>query len=97
MRRLWESGAASGATVLRGVWGFHGDHEPHGDKLIQFGRQVPVVTVIIDTPARIARSFEVVDELTGSHGLVTAEMVPALLAVDGQRRRGGLDLADWRY
>ena len=35
VRRLRESRAASGATVLRGVWGFHGDHKPHGDKLIQ--------------------------------------------------------------
>ena len=26
VRRLSESGATSGATVLRGIWGFHGDH-----------------------------------------------------------------------
>lgn len=94
VRRLWETGAASGATVLRGIWGFHGDHEPHGDKLIQLGRQVPVMTVIVDTPSNIARSFEIVDDITGQHGLVTCETVPALLAVDGADSRGGLDLAD---
>ncbi len=97
VRRLWESGTASGATVLRGIWGFHGDHEPHGDKLIQFGRQVPVTTIIVDTPDSIARSFDVVDEVTGTHGLVTCEMVPALLMLDGGRRQGSLDLADYRY
>lgn len=97
VRQLWKSGAASGATVLRGIWGFHGDEKPHGDKLIQLGRQVPVMTVIIDTPARIAASFEIVADLSGPRGLVTAEMVPALLAVDGDGRRGGLDLADFRY
>jgi PII-like signaling protein len=38
-----------GATALRGIWGFHGDHQPHGDKLFSLSRHVPVVTVIIDS------------------------------------------------
>lgn len=97
IRRLWESGTASGATVLRGIWGFHGDHEPHGDRLIQFGRQVPVTTIIVDTPDSIARSFDIVEEVTGTHGLVTCEMVPALLMLDGGRRQGSLDLADYSF
>jgi PII-like signaling protein len=75
IRRLRRSGLA-GATSLRGVWGFHGDHEPHGDKLLQARRHVPVVTIVVDTPARIAGAFAVVDELTGEGGLVTSEMVP---------------------
>ncbi len=77
VRRLRESGAR-GATALRGVWGFHGEGAPHGDRLFQLGRRVPVVTIIIDTPDRIASSFAVVNELTTEHGLVTSEMVPAL-------------------
>jgi PII-like signaling protein len=97
VRRLWESQATSGATVLRGIWGFHGDHEPHGDKLIQFGRQVPVTTIIVDTPHGIARSFEIVDELTGTHGLVTCETVPALIALGADGRDGTAELADARY
>jgi len=76
IRRLRRSGLA-GATSLRGVWGFHGDHEPHGDKLLQARRHVPVVTIVVDTPARIAGAFAVVDELTSEGGLVTSEMVPA--------------------
>lgn len=97
VRRLWQSGAATGATVLRGVWGFHGDHQPHGDKLIQLGRQVPVTTVVVGTPSSIARSFEFVDELTDAHGLVTCEMVPALLNVNDGRHGGTTALADYRY
>ena len=62
---------------MRGVWGFHGDQPPHGDRLLQLRRRVPVVTIIVDTPERIARSFEAVDELTEETGLVTSEMVPA--------------------
>jgi PII-like signaling protein len=97
VRRLRESRAAGGATVLRGIWGFHGDHEPHGDKLIQLTRQVPVTTVVVDTPQRIAASFDVVDELTDRHGLVTSELVPALVSADGGQRRGGTALARYHY
>ncbi len=93
MRRLYEADAMSGATALRGIWGFHGDHAPHGDKLIQLSRRVPVMTTVIDTPARIAAGFDIVDELTTEHGLVTSEMVPALVAVDGDERTGDTTLA----
>ncbi|WP_167104689.1 DUF190 domain-containing protein [Mycobacterium sp. DL592] len=97
VRKLWESETVSGATVLRGIWGFHGDHKPHGDKLIQYGRQVPVTTIVVDTPEVIAGCFDLINEVTGSHGLVTSEMVPALLMLDGDRRSGATDLADYRY
>jgi len=93
VRRLRESGA-SGATCLRGVWGFHGDHAPHGDRLLQLRRHVPVVTIIVDTPERIADSFEIVDELTDEGGLVTSEMVPAMASLsEGRPQHGGLRLA----
>ena len=41
LRRLREAGAA-GATSLRGIWGYHGDHTPHGDTFWQLRRRVPV-------------------------------------------------------
>jgi PII-like signaling protein len=95
-RKLRQSGA-SGATTLRGVWGFHGDHAPHGDRLFQVGRHVPIVTIVIDTPERVAESFAIVDELTGEHGLVTSEMVPAMRTGGGGEGRGGLRLARHRF
>ncbi|HYZ69668.1 MAG TPA: DUF190 domain-containing protein [Mycobacterium sp.] len=97
VRRLRESGAARGATVLRGVWGFHGSHKPHGDKLIQLTRQVPVTTIVVDTPERIAASFDIVDELTGEHGLVTSELVPAAVTIDDGRVAGATALARYDY
>lgn len=87
MRRLRQSGFA-GATSLRGIWGFHGDHAPHGDRLFQLRRHVPIVTIVVDTPERIARAFDIVDELTAERGLVTSEMVPALTAISDEERRG---------
>jgi PII-like signaling protein len=95
VRALRAAGAA-GATCLRGVWGYHGDHEPHGDSLWQLRRRVPVVTVIVDTPERIRRWFDIVDELTAETGLVTSEQVPALRATGPDIARGGLRLADPR-
>jgi PII-like signaling protein len=82
-RRLRRTGAG-GVTTLRGIWGFHGDHAPHGDRLLQRGRHVPVVTVAVDTPERIAESFAIIDELTAEHGLVTSEMVPCVKARSGK-------------
>jgi PII-like signaling protein len=97
VRRLRDARAASGATVLRGIWGFHGGHEPHGDKLIQLTRQVPVTTIVVDTPERVAASFDIVDQVTGRHGLVTSELVPALVSVDDGERVGGTRLARYNY
>ena len=97
VRRLRESGA-SGATSLRGIWGFHGDHAPHGDRMLQLRRHVPVVTILVDTPERIAKSFEIVDDLTREAGLVTSEMVPAMASLaEGRSQRGGLRLARHRF
>ncbi len=92
IRRLRESDAA-GATSLRGVWGFHGSHAAHGDKLFQLRRHIPVITIVIDTPGKIARSFQIIDELTTERGLVTSEIVPALTAMSETETRGGLRLA----
>jgi PII-like signaling protein len=96
IRRLRESDAA-GATSLRGIWGFHGEHAPHGDRFFQIRRHVPVLTIAIDTPERTARSFQIIDELTSEHGLVTSEMVPAMSAMSETEQRGGLRLADHEF
>lgn len=93
VRQLRQQRAAMGATVLRGVWGFHGDQAPHGDRFVQWGRRVPVTTTVIDSPENIARSFDLVDPLTAEHGLVTCETVPALLTLGGPGPRSGLELA----
>ena len=75
VRRLRGAGGA-GATTLRGIWGYHGDHEPHGDSAWQLRRRVPVLTVLVDSPEGIRRTYGLVDELTTETGLVTSELVP---------------------
>lgn len=97
IQRLRRRQTPDGATVLRGIWGFHGDHQPHGDKLLSLSRDVPVVTVIVDTPANIAECFDVVDELTRHEGLVTSEMVPALVSDEGDTGQGRPPMANHRY
>jgi PII-like signaling protein len=76
-RRLRTSGAR-GVTTLRGIWGFHAPHAPHGERVTKLGRHVPVVTTVIDTADRIAPAYEVIDELTVEHGLVTSQAVQVL-------------------
>lgn len=76
VRRLRVAGV-SGATTVRGMWGFHGDHAPHGDRLFQLGRHVPTVTVVIESADRIGAAFAIIDELTRDRGLVTSELIPA--------------------
>jgi len=87
VRELRAAGIA-GATTQRGVWGFHGDHAPHGDRLLQLGRRVPAVSVVIDAPDRIATAFSIIDKLTREQGLVTSETVPALRAGGAGRLAG---------
>jgi PII-like signaling protein len=96
IRRLREEGA-SGATAFRGIWGFSGDHRPHGDSPFRIRRRVPVVTTIVDRPDAIQRWFGIVDEVTDEAGLVTSEMVPAFHAVAPEARVGGLRMARLRF
>ncbi len=83
----------AGATALRGFWGYHGGHRPHGDRLLALGRRVPVLTILVDTPERIARLYPAIDALTAASGLVTSEFVPALRAAGPELVHGGLRLA----
>ncbi len=94
VRGLRSARTVRGVTAIRGIWGFHGDHRPHGDRLLQVRRRVPVCTIVVDEPARIAESFAMIDEITAERGLVTSEMVPALVSAQPDRRRGGFRLAD---
>lgn len=79
VRRLREAGAA-GTTVLRGVRGFYGGHEPFADRVLSLRRNVPVHVVVVDTPDNVRRWWPIVDELTAETGLVTSELVPASYA-----------------
>lgn len=93
VRRLRADDAA-GATCVNGIWGFHGEHAPHGDRLLQLRRHVPVLTIAVDSPPKATRSFALIDELTREHGLVTSEVVPAMQALGAGGRLGALQLAD---
>lgn len=84
---------APGATSLRGIWGYHGDHPPHGDVFWQLRRRAPIVTVVVDRPDRTREWFRIADRLTPETGLITSEMVPAYRATAADRTTGGLRLA----
>lgn len=77
IRRLRRAGAR-GATAVRGIWGFHGDHEPHGDRFLQLRRRAPILTTVVDRADRIATAFELADQLTPERGLVVMERVEVI-------------------
>jgi PII-like signaling protein len=93
VRRLRAAGAG-GATVVHGIWGYHGDRPPAGDRLLSLRRHVPTTTIVIDTPERIGGWFQIVDELTDRGGVVTSELVPAFHARGVWGDAGGLALAN---
>lgn len=92
VRRL-RAARAGGATVLQGIWGFHGDRAPEGDRLLSLRRHVPTTTIVVDSPERIGGWFQIIDELTDQGGVVTSELVPAFHARGEWGEAGGLRLA----
>lgn len=76
VRRLREAGAA-GATALRGIHGFDGGREPHGDTLWSLRRRVPTLTTVVDEPSRCDRWLEILDELTPERGTIVSEEIAA--------------------
>jgi PII-like signaling protein len=83
VRRLREAGAA-GATTVRGVFGYHGDHLPHGDEFWHLRRRVPIALTVVERPERMAELWPLVAAATARTGLVTSEIVPASRA--GEQR-----------
>lgn len=67
---------APGATVLRGIWGYHGDHAPHGESPWALRRRTPVVTEIVVPAREAARWLTLIESFTADRGLVTLEPVP---------------------
>ncbi len=92
VRRLRAAGAG-GATVVHGIWGYHGNRRPQGDRLLSLRRHVPSTTIVVDAPERIGAWFGIIDELTDQGGVVTSELVPAFRARGAWGETGGLQLA----
>ena len=80
VRRLRSAGITDAAS-LRGVWGFHGNHAPHGERFPHLARHIPVVTTAICKPESVSVAFGIVDALTSQRGLVTAETLQAVRPV----------------
>ena len=85
--RELRSAGISGATSARGIWGFHGDRAPHGDRFLQLRHRVPVVTTVTGAPEQADQAFDVIDKMTAERGLVTAETVTEVSAGRLPRRR----------
>ncbi|HLI32985.1 MAG TPA: DUF190 domain-containing protein [Solirubrobacteraceae bacterium] len=72
------SSGAPGATMLGGVYGFHGARPPHGERHFGIRRHAPALTIAIAPPERAGEELRLIDRITRDHGLVTSELVPVL-------------------
>jgi PII-like signaling protein len=80
IHRLRREGAA-GATAQRGVWGFRGEGEPHGDRVLALRRDVPMVVEVVDSPERAERWLEMARELGCEGDLVYVQEVPKAITL----------------
>jgi PII-like signaling protein len=71
---LREDGAA-GATALRGIWGFRGGLEPHGDRVLALRRDVPVLVEAVDTAERAERWRAIAADLIGTDDALYVEPI----------------------
>ena len=72
---------AAGATALRGIWGFRGDEEPHGDRVLALRRDVPIVVETVDTTERAARWLELAHEIAGDGDVVYSQPLERTLTL----------------
>lgn len=80
IHKLRREGAA-GATALRGVWGFRGESEPHGDRVLALRRDVPMVVEVVDVPERAARWLELARELACDGDVAYAQPIPKAISL----------------
>jgi PII-like signaling protein len=73
---------AAGATALRGVWGFRGGGEPHGDRVLALRRDVPMLVEAVDAPERAARWNEIALSLAGAGDVVYSQSIPRTFTLD---------------
>jgi PII-like signaling protein len=73
---------AAGTTALRGVWGFRGDEEPHGDRVLALRREVPMIVEVVDAPERAGRWEEVALELAREEDVVHSQRVPRVFTLE---------------
>jgi len=73
---------AAGATALRGVWGFRGGGEPHGDRVLALRRDVPLIVEAIDTPEQAKRWRETALSIAGEEDVVHSQSVGQVFALE---------------
>jgi PII-like signaling protein len=72
---------APGATAQRGVWGFRGEGEPHGDRVLALRRDVPLVVEVVDAPERAARWLELAREFACAGDVVFVQSIPKAITL----------------
>jgi PII-like signaling protein len=81
IHRLRHEGAL-GATALRGVWGFRGEGEPHGDRVLALRRDVPMLVETVDAPDHAARWLDLARSLACEGDVVDVQPIPRAFTLE---------------
>jgi PII-like signaling protein len=73
---------APGATAQRGVWGFRGEGEPHGDRVLALRRDVPMLVEVVDAPERAGRWLELAHSLACEGDVVHSQAIGRSLTLE---------------
>jgi PII-like signaling protein len=69
-------GGAPGATALRGVWGFHGEVAPHGDRVLALRRDVPLIVETVDSAEAAQEWLGIAESLAGVSDVLYSQRLP---------------------
>jgi PII-like signaling protein len=56
----------AGATVEKGILGYGAKGHTHKESFLHFSKDLPIVITVVDTPEKVARAIEVVEDMMGA-------------------------------
>ncbi|MGA1862982.1 DUF190 domain-containing protein [Deferribacter thermophilus] len=63
----------SGATVIRGIYGYGRSSIIHSSRTLALSNDLPIIVEVVDTPEKIDEILPEIEKMV-SHGLITLEL-----------------------
>lgn len=68
----------SGATVIRGIYGYGASSVVHSSKTLTLSDDLPLIVEIVDTEDKISKLIPVIEQMV-EHGLITLELANVMI------------------
>jgi PII-like signaling protein len=80
----------SGATIMRGIAGFGGDHHIHTTRLVELAKNLPVKIEFVEAPERVEELLPKLQELAGT-GLIEVQDTTVIKPAQTSKRQPQTD------